>query len=93
MSDPLTPEAVDKALADLDGWSYANDMLTKAFTFEGFEGALGFIVQVGLLAQRQDHHPELFNVYNKVTLSLSSHDAGGKVTEKDLKLAAAIASL
>lgn len=93
MSDPLSSDAVEKALGDLPGWSFSNDMITKQYEFDGFEQAFGFMAQVGLLAQAQNHHPELFNVFNKVTLSLSTHDAGGKVTAKDVELAKAIEKL
>ena len=86
-TEPMSPDAIDKALAGLPGWSYSNDMITKAFTFPDFTEAMGFIVRVGLAAETLGHHPELFNVYNKVTLSLNTHDAGGKVTAKDVKLA------
>lgn len=71
-------------------WKTKNNKLTKEFTFEDFDEALAFIVRVGLLAEKHKHHPEILNVYNTVTLSLTTHDEGSVVTEKDKKLAEAI---
>ena len=65
------------------------DAITKEFAFKDFNRAFAFMTQVALAAEKADHHPEWFNVYNKVRITLSTHDAGG-VTEKDLKLAAFI---
>lgn len=79
-------------LADLDNWSFVNDGIEKKFEFKNFSQALGFIVQVGLLAESKNHHPELFNVYNKVNIRLSTHDAKA-VTDKDFDLAKAIEKL
>ncbi len=79
-------------LEDLKDWTFLNDGIEKKFVFKNFNQALAFIVQVGLLAETQNHHPELFNVYNKVTIRLSTHDANG-VTEKDFDLAKAIEKL
>ncbi|MEM6393646.1 MAG: 4a-hydroxytetrahydrobiopterin dehydratase [Planctomycetota bacterium] len=90
MEQALSADAIEAGLADLPGWSYSNDMISKQFEFGGFPEAMGFITRVAFAAEAVGHHPELFNVYNKVTLSLSTHDAGGKVTRKDLELAAAI---
>lgn len=74
-------------------WTQKNDKLTKTYTFETFKEALAFIVKVGLLAEKHEHHPEIFNVYNEVTLNLTTHDAGNKVTKKDKDLAKAIDEL
>jgi len=84
---PLTSAEISAALAGLPGWSYANDRLSKAFTLKTFRDALAFIVRLGFEAEAMDHHPELTNVYNKVSLALNTHDAGGKVTAKDVELA------
>lgn len=64
--------------------------LEKTFTFPDFVSAWAFMSQVALLAEKMDHHPDWSNVYNKVTIRLSTHDAGNKITEKDRKLAAQI---
>jgi 4a-hydroxytetrahydrobiopterin dehydratase len=84
---PLTPVKIHAALAGLPGWSFANDRLKKTFEFKSFRDALAFIVRLGFEAEAMDHHPELTNVYNKVTLALNTHDAGGKVTAMDIELA------
>lgn len=79
-------------LSELKDWTFSNDGIEKKFEFKNFNEALGFIVQVGLLAESKNHHPELFNVYNKVNIRLSTHDAKG-VTDKDFDLAKAIEKL
>ncbi|HYD55310.1 MAG TPA: 4a-hydroxytetrahydrobiopterin dehydratase [Burkholderiales bacterium] len=73
------------------GWKKEDDRdaITREFAFKDFNRAFAFMTQVALHAEKHDHHPEWFNVYNKVRITLSTHDAGG-VTEKDLKLAAFI---
>jgi 4a-hydroxytetrahydrobiopterin dehydratase len=76
-------------LEDLNGWKFNDDGIEKKFVFKNFSQALGFIVQVGILAEKQGHHPELFNVYNKVNIRLSTHDSNG-LTDKDFNLAKAI---
>jgi len=79
-------------LSQLDNWTFLNDGIEKKFVFKNFNQALAFIVQVGLLAESKNHHPELFNVYNKVNIRLSTHDTNG-VTDKDFDLAKAIEKL
>lgn len=71
-------------------WKEENDTLQKSFKFKNFVEAFAFITKVALLAEKMNHHPLWTNVYNKVDISLSSHDAGNKVTEKDRHLAKAI---
>lgn len=90
MSTPLSNDAIETALASLPGWSFADDKLTKTFKLADFRAALAFIVRIGLEAEVANHHPELFNVYSTVTISLCTHDAGNKVTQKDVDLATAI---
>ncbi|MFK7790197.1 MAG: 4a-hydroxytetrahydrobiopterin dehydratase [Phycisphaeraceae bacterium] len=90
MSTPLSNDAITNALTALPGWSHADDKLSKTFKFGSFREAMGFIVRIGFEAEAADHHPELFNVYSTVEISLSTHDADGKVTQKDVDLAAAI---
>ena len=79
-------------IKDLNGWDLKDNNLEKAYVFKNFKEALGFIVQVGCLSEKQNHHAEIWNVYNKVTLRLSTHDAGG-ITERDFKLAMEIDKL
>ncbi|MEO0966076.1 MAG: 4a-hydroxytetrahydrobiopterin dehydratase [Planctomycetota bacterium] len=92
MAEPLTAEQIESALNDLPGWSYADDKLQKRFEFGSFKEAMSFLVRVGFEAEAMGHHPELFNVYSKVDIALNTHDAGGKVTELDVRLAKAIES-
>ncbi|TDD78760.1 4a-hydroxytetrahydrobiopterin dehydratase [Flavobacterium caseinilyticum] len=84
-----TEETVKTELKDLKNWKFINNGIEKNFKFLDFTQALGFIVQVGVMAEKESHHPELFNVYNKVTIRLTTHDANG-VTDKDIDLAKAI---
>ena len=75
--------------AKLNGWSAGDDFITKVFRFEDFAEAFGFMTRIAIIADRMDHHPEWFNVYNRVDVTLTTHDAGG-VTDKDVKLAEAM---
>lgn len=90
MATPLSYDQIEEDLSGLDGWSHENDKLKKEFGFENFRDAIAFINRIAFEAEEQQHHPELFNVYNRVRIALSTHDAGGKVTEKDVKLARTI---
>ena len=76
-------------LLNLNDWQFNSDGIEKKFQFKNFTEALGFIVKVGVISEKMNHHPELFNVYNKVNIRLTTHDAGG-VTDKDIKLASEI---
>ncbi|WP_018472599.1 4a-hydroxytetrahydrobiopterin dehydratase [Echinicola pacifica] len=71
-------------------WAEVDNKLVRAFEFNDFQEAFGFMTRVAFLAEQQGHHPEWSNVYNKVKISLTTHDAGNVITEKDRKLAAAI---
>lgn len=85
-------EAAQPILKELKDWTFNDNGIEKKFVFKNFSQALGFMVQLGLLAEKQNHHPELFNVYNKVDIRLSTHDANG-LTDKDFDLAKAIEKL
>lgn len=74
-------------------WTEENNQLKKTFIFRNFVEAFAFMTRVALVAEKMDHHPNWTNVYNKVTIVLTTHDAGNIVTEKDRKLAAAIDKL
>ncbi len=74
-------------------WKEENNQLKRAFKFDDFIGAFAFMTKVAMIAEKMNHHPEWSNVYNKVDITLSTHDAGDVVTEKDRKLAAAIDQL
>jgi 4a-hydroxytetrahydrobiopterin dehydratase len=88
MPAKLTPEARKAALAKLSGWSdvAGRDAIAKKFVFKDFNEAFGFMTRAALVAEKMDHHPEWFNVYKTVEVTLSTHDAGG-VTELDVKFA------
>jgi 4a-hydroxytetrahydrobiopterin dehydratase len=91
MAAKLTGAARQTALAKLIGWSEVKDRdaINRTFTFKDFNEAFGFMARAALLAEKLDHHPEWFNVYNKVEVTLATHDAGG-VTERDVTLAEAM---
>ncbi len=91
MAQKLTADARKSALARLPGWSEVagRDAIAKTFTFKDFNQAFGFMSRAALVAEKMDHHPEWFNVYKTVQVTLSTHDAGG-LTELDVKLAEAM---
>jgi 4a-hydroxytetrahydrobiopterin dehydratase len=91
MAQKLGAEARKAALAKLTGWSEAQgrDAISKRFVFADFNAAFGFMTRAALVAEKMDHHPEWFNVYKTVEVTLATHDAGG-VTELDVKLAQAM---
>lgn len=93
MATPLSEENINDALSDLDEWTHEDDKLKRDYSFDNFRDAVAFINRIAFEAEEQVHHPEIFNVYNSVSIALSTHDAGGKVTEKDVKLAQKIESL
>ena len=90
---PLTAAEIDDALRALPDWKFERDALAKEFKFGGFREALSFMVRVGFEAEAMNHHPEWTNVYNRVIIRLNTHDAGGKVTGKDVNLARKIQGL
>ena len=85
----LSPEQVTARLEALTGWSLVDGKLHRAFSFGDFVEAFGFMTRVALVAERMDHHPEWSNVYNRVVVDLTTHDAGG-LTGLDFELAAAM---
>lgn len=92
-SQPLTSSEINAALPELPGWKFERDALAKEFQFGSFKEALSFMVRVGFEAETMDHHPDWTNVYNRVAIRLNTHDAGGKVTSKDVTLAKKIQML
>ena len=92
-TQPLTPAEIHAALPSLPGWKHDRDALAKEFKFGSFTEALAFMVRVGFEAEAMDHHPDWTNIYNRVAIRLNTHDAGGKVTAKDVALAAKIQAL
>jgi 4a-hydroxytetrahydrobiopterin dehydratase len=91
MPDKLSAARRREALASLQGWVEVEgrDAITRRFAFKDFSEAFGFMARSALVAEKLDHHPEWTNVYSKVEVTLSTHDAGG-LTEKDIKLARAM---
>ena len=91
MPQKLTADARTAALAKLAGWSEVKgrDAITRKFVFKDFNEAFGFMTRAALVAEKLDHHPEWFNVYKTVEVTLSTHDAGG-LTELDITLAEAM---
>jgi len=87
MAEPLTDAELNDALAELDAWEVEDDKLKTTYEFTDFRAAISFIVRLSYYAEDLNHHPELENVYNTVHIALTTHDAGGKVTEKDVELA------
>ncbi|MBU65415.1 MAG: 4a-hydroxytetrahydrobiopterin dehydratase [Cupriavidus sp.] len=85
---PLSQEARASLLAALPGWTpvHDRDAIQKSFRFADFNAAFGFMTRVALRADKVDHHPEWFNVYNRVDITLSTHDANG-LTQRDIDLA------
>jgi 4a-hydroxytetrahydrobiopterin dehydratase len=94
MAEKLSSSERDNALAELTGWTSVDgrDAITRTFRFKDFNQAFGFMARSALVAEKLDHHPEWFNVYNKVEVTLSTHDAGG-LTDLDIKLARAMDDL
>lgn len=89
--EKLSEEAISEALAGLDGWTRSDDgiAIEKKYKFKSFREAFGFMTEGALAAEKFNHHPEWFNVYNRVEVRLTNHDAGG-LTELDVKLATAM---
>jgi 4a-hydroxytetrahydrobiopterin dehydratase len=88
--EPLSDTDIDAALDDLPGWTHEDDKLKKEYEFSDFREAISFIVRLSFYAEDMMHHPELENVYNTVSVALTTHDADGQVTEMDVELASQI---
>jgi 4a-hydroxytetrahydrobiopterin dehydratase len=89
---PLTEQEVRSALDSLPGWNVVNGKLHREFKFRDFSYAFGFMATAATAIEKRDHHPEWFNVYNRVTVDLTTHDAGG-ITTKDTELAALLTEI
>ncbi len=87
MTTPLSDIAIQRELGTLPGWSRRGDALTKTFTFRTFREGIAFVARVADAAESADHHPDIDIRWTRVTASLNTHDAGGKVTQKDVELA------
>ena len=88
----LTDAEISDQLERLSGWTVENEKLHKEFQFDSFVEAFGFMVRVALIAESMNHHPEWFNVYNRVTVDLATHDAGG-ISALDFELAKKVDAL
>ncbi|MEK6965520.1 MAG: 4a-hydroxytetrahydrobiopterin dehydratase, partial [Thermoproteota archaeon] len=88
----LSDDQIKEKLVELQGWELKNGKLHKEFQFADFNQAFGFMTRAAIHAEKMDHHPEWFNVYNKLKVDLMTHDAGG-ITENDVKLAKILNSL
>lgn len=91
MRQKLSDVEIQRALGGLFGWARRGDMLTKTFTFSKFADGIAFVDRVAAMADEMDHHPDIDIRYTKVTMTLSTHDAGG-ITQADLALAEKIQS-
>lgn len=84
----LSTEEITEALASLPQWELVGDRIRAEFTFVSFPAAMGFMTEVAIHADKANHHPEWSNVYNRVTVELTTHDSGdGAVTQNDIDLA------
>lgn len=89
-AEPLQAQALEAALAGLPGWAVVEGRLVKTYELPGFPEAVAFVQRVADLAEAQDHHPDIDLRYRKVTLRLATWAAGGRITERDIRLARAV---
>jgi len=83
---------IEEQLKNIPGWSVVNEKLHKEFEFASFNEAFGFMTRAAMEIEKMNHHPEWFNVYNRITVELTTHDAGG-ITKNDVHLAKILNSL
>jgi 4a-hydroxytetrahydrobiopterin dehydratase len=88
----LSQEDIESELKNLPGWSVVNDKLHREIDFESFNQAFGFMTRAAMEIEKMNHHPEWFNVYNRLVIDLMTHDAGG-ITTNDINLARILNSL
>jgi 4a-hydroxytetrahydrobiopterin dehydratase len=88
----LSDIEINERLLELDGWTLDQDAIKREWIFKDYSEAMDFINMVAVIAENQNHHPQLFNVYNRVSLRFNTHDAEG-ITEKDIDIAKAIDKL
>lgn len=88
----LSPEAINTALSSLPAWQLENGKLHRELVFDDFVAAFGFMTRIALVAEKMEHHPEWSNVYNRLVIDLTTHDAGG-ISERDIALARRVDSL
>ena len=90
MTEPLSGEQITVALRGLDGWQRDDNVLLREFKFGSFREAVSFIVRIAFAAEAVNHHPELWNVYSTVRVRLTTHDAGDRISQRDVDLAGEI---
>jgi|TARA_B110000467_G_scaffold103353_1_gene93756 4a-hydroxytetrahydrobiopterin dehydratase len=88
----LSESEIDEEIKKISGWSVKDDKLHKEFQFDNFNQAFGFMTRAAMEIEKMNHHPEWFNVYNRITVDLTTHEAGG-VTNNDINLAKILNSL
>ena len=88
----LSAETIDAELKNLKGWAIINNKMHKEFEFIDFNQAFGFMTRAAMHIEKMNHHPEWFNVYNKIIVDLTTHEAGG-ITQNDISLAKILNSL
>jgi 4a-hydroxytetrahydrobiopterin dehydratase len=93
MNRPLSQTELTQTLAELTDWTLVNGKLHRELKFKSFVQAFGFMASVALVAESMGHHPEWFNVYNRVVIDLVTHDVGNKISDLDLELAKKIDGL
>ena len=93
MIKPMEENEIQSQIKDLPTWSWADDKLHKSIAFTDFREAMSFLIKLSFEIEQRDHHPEIYNSYNQVKISMATHDAGGKVTARDFELARAIDKL
>ena len=89
----LSSSEIEQSLADLAGWQVVDGKLIKTFAFKSFAAAMGWMMSVAIVAEKMDHHPEWSNVYNRVAVTLITHDMGNKISSWDVDLALAMERL
>ncbi len=87
---PLAPDELARRLVDHPSWTVEDGKLHRELVFDDFSAAFGFMTRVAIHAEKLDHHPEWFNVYAKVVIDLTTHDAGGAISTRDFELAGVI---
>jgi 4a-hydroxytetrahydrobiopterin dehydratase len=93
MINPMNEVQITESLKGLPGWTFEDNKLQKKYKFNDFPEAMAFLVRLSYEAENRNHHPEIFNCYNRLEIGLNTHDAGGKVTDRDIELALAIEKL
>ena len=90
---PLSDAEITEALKDLDGWERAGDTITKTYQLSSYAQGLAFATAAGMMADGQNHHPDMIIGYKKVTISFTTHDSGNSITRNDIEAARAINSI